>query len=73
LRVELKARGQQASLSLSGRSFRRSGPLRHCLFHAVNHGTLHRGEAAALLAGYGQSPGDFDFTLFLSEHQGPPS
>jgi uncharacterized damage-inducible protein DinB len=45
----------------------------HCLFHAVNHGTLHRGEAAALLTGYGQSPGDFDFTLFLNEHHGLPS
>ena len=25
-------------------------------------------EAAALLTGYGPSPGDFDFTLFMSEH-----
>jgi hypothetical protein len=27
----------------------------------------HRNEAAALLTGYGQSPGDFDFTMFLNE------
>jgi hypothetical protein len=27
----------------------------------------HRSEAAALLTSYGQSPGDYDFTMFLSE------
>jgi len=40
----------------------------HCLFHVVDHGTHHRSEAATLLSGYGQPPGDFDFTLFLNEH-----
>ena len=40
----------------------------HCLVHVVNHGTHHRSEAAALLTGYGQSPGELDLTVFLNEH-----
>jgi uncharacterized damage-inducible protein DinB len=33
----------------------------------IVHAGQHRSEAAALLTSYGQSPGDFDFTLFLNE------
>ena len=35
------------------------------LLDVIIHATQHRSEAAALLTGYGQSPGDFDFTMFM--------
>jgi uncharacterized damage-inducible protein DinB len=41
----------------------------HGLYHVVNHGTQHRGEAAAMLTDYGQSPGDMDFSLYLIENR----
>ena len=41
----------------------------HCLLHVVNHGTQHRSEAAAILTGYGYSPGELDFTAFLNDQQ----
>lgn len=40
----------------------------HILLDLILHATQHRSEAAALLTAYGQSPGDFDFTIFMSEH-----
>jgi uncharacterized damage-inducible protein DinB len=39
----------------------------HILVDLIIHATQHRSEAAALLTGYGQSPGDFDFTMSLNE------
>lgn len=41
----------------------------HVLFHVVNHGSHHRGEVAAALTALGASPGELDFTLFLSSRQ----
>ena len=38
------------------------------IVHVVNHGTQHRSEAAAILTGYGQSPGELDFDTFLTEN-----
>jgi uncharacterized damage-inducible protein DinB len=38
------------------------------ILHVVAHGIQHRSEAAAILTGYGQSPGDLDFDLFLKEN-----
>ncbi|MCC7446848.1 MAG: hypothetical protein IT324_05490 [Anaerolineae bacterium] len=39
----------------------------HILLDVTYHAAQHHSEAAVLLTSYGQSPGDFDFTLFLSE------
>ncbi len=39
----------------------------HILLEVIIHATQHRSEAAALLTGYGQSPGDFDFLPFPDE------
>ena len=41
----------------------------HVLFHVVNHGTHHRGEAAAALTAGGSSPGERYVTVFLSSRQ----
>jgi len=37
------------------------------ILHVVTHGIQHRSEAAAILTGYAQSPGELDFDLFLKE------
>ena len=39
----------------------------HILVDIIIHASQHRSEAAALLTGYGQSPGDFDFIMFQNE------
>ena len=37
------------------------------IMHVLGHGIQHRSEAAAILTGYGQSPGELDFGVFLKE------
>ncbi len=39
----------------------------HIFVDLLLHATQHRSEAAALVTSYGQSPGDFDFILFMNE------
>jgi uncharacterized damage-inducible protein DinB len=39
----------------------------HILLDLILHATQHRSEAAALLTDFGQSPGDFDFLVFMNE------
>jgi uncharacterized damage-inducible protein DinB len=39
----------------------------HILLDLILHATQHRSESATLLTSYGQSPGDFDFTMFMNE------
>lgn len=34
--------------------------------HVVNHGTQHKTEAAAILTGFGRSPGDIDLIVYLN-------
>src|SRR5512138_470162 len=46
---------------------RRERVVWHILLDLILHATQHRSEGAALLTGYGQSPGDFDFTMFQTE------
>src|SRR5512135_1840642 len=46
---------------------RREHAVWQILLDVIIHATQHRSEAAALLTGYSQSPGDYDFTMFLNE------
>jgi uncharacterized damage-inducible protein DinB len=54
-------------IAYTRQSHRYAHPLWTQLVHVVNHGTQHRSEVAAMLTGYGYSPGDIDFSLFMRE------
>jgi uncharacterized damage-inducible protein DinB len=41
------------------------------ILHVVTHGIQHRSEAATVLTGFGYSPGELDFDLFLREQPDP--
>ena len=41
----------------------------HAMVHLVNHGTQHKTEAAAMLTGFGHSPGDIDMIIYMMENQ----
>lgn len=46
-----------------------SGPkVWQTFMHVVAHGIQHRSEAAFILTGYGYSPGELDFGVFLKEY-----
>ena len=38
------------------------------IMHVITHSMQHRAEAAFIMTGYGHSPGDLDFDLFLQEN-----
>lgn len=46
-----------------GRVFRL--PLWQMMLHVANHGTQHRSEVAAMLTGFGHSPGDLDSLVYF--------
>ena len=56
-----------STISYEGDDGMRHRVLWHCLAHVVNHGTQHRSECAALLTGFGHSPGNLDFVVFLNQ------
>ena len=39
-------------------------PLWRMMLHVANHGTQHRSEVAAMLTGFGHSPGDLDLLFY---------
>lgn len=60
-------RGESVNQGYGGDS--QNGPkVWQTIMHVVIHGIQHRGEAAFILTGYGHSPGELDFDVFLQEN-----
>lgn len=56
----------EASLNQGYGTDAQSGPqVWQTIMHVVTHGIQHRSEAAFILTGYGHSPGELDFDVFL--------
>ena len=53
--------------SLDGNAHERI--LWQAMAHAINHGTQHKTEAAAILTDFGHSPGDIDLIAYLIENE----
>ena len=51
-----------------GAESKKSPKVWQTIMHVVTHGIQHRSEAAAILTGYGHSPGELDFDVFLLEN-----
>lgn len=66
--LEYEASLSEASLNAGYGENPNAGPrVWQIILHVINHGTQHRSEAAALLTGYGHSPGEYDLGVFLHE------
>lgn len=63
---------QDADLDRPYRADQPDGPnVWQVIVHVVAHGIQHRGEAAWVLTGYGASPGELDFGVYLKEESAP--
>jgi uncharacterized damage-inducible protein DinB len=66
--LDYVSRLDDESLKLGSGNDPENGPkVWQTILHVITHGIQHRSEAAAILTGYGQSPGELDFYLFLKE------
>jgi uncharacterized damage-inducible protein DinB len=63
--TEERMRGKFHYVSTEGEPHERA--VWESMLHLVNHGTQHKTEAAAILTGFGHSPGDIDLIVYLNQ------